>query len=214
MNRFTARLTAVLFAAVFCMGILAGCAGRGEPAEPDDYEDEEYYDDDYYEDDYYEDDDEYYEDDDEYYEDDDEYYEDDEEYYEDEEDDAKEKPGREEEGNKASGGAEMAAGKWYTEDYDEDANWALSYVIELKKDGTATCKGYRNRDTGTYKVTGPDKVLITFDFCETDEPDAGWVAAEGYSYTVEMTIDGDDAEIKVNAPGSNSNLEDGTVHRE
>ena len=105
-------------------------------------------------------------------------------------------------------------GKWYTEGYDTDENWAGSYVIELKEDGTATCEGYRNRDAGKYEVKGDGEVEITFDFCETDEVGAGWVAAEGYSYTVDMTIDGDEAKIKVNASGSDSNLEDGTLHRE
>lgn len=109
--------------------------------------------------------------------------------------------------------SDSPVGKWYTEDYDEDDNWANSYVIELKEDGTATCSGYRNRDTGTYESVRAGKVRITFDFCETDEPDAGWVAAEGYSYTIDMTIDGDDALIKIDAPDAISNLEDGIVHR-
>ena len=105
-------------------------------------------------------------------------------------------------------------GKWYTEGYDVDENWSGSYVIELKEDGTATCEGYRNKDSGKYEVKEDGKVVITFDFCSTDEVGAGWVAAEGYSYTVDMTIDGDEAKIKVNASGDDSNLEDGTLHRE
>lgn len=107
----------------------------------------------------------------------------------------------------------MAVGVWYTDGYDEEANWAGSYKIELSADGKATCEGWRNKDSGTFEVTGDDKVLITFDQCETDSPGEGFVPVEGFVYTIEMTIKGDDAEIKIDAPDVISNLEDGTVHR-
>lgn len=105
------------------------------------------------------------------------------------------------------------AGVWLTEGYDVNENWAVSYKIELSDDGKATCEGWRNKDTGTYEMTGDDKVLITFDKCETDSPGEGWVPVEGFKYTVEMIINGDDARIKVNAPDVISNLVDGSVHR-
>lgn len=105
------------------------------------------------------------------------------------------------------------AGVWLTEGYDVNENWAVSYKIELSDDGKATCEGWRNKDTGTYEMTGDDKVLITFDKCETDSPGEGWVPVEGFKYTVEMIINGDDARIKDNAPDVISNLVDGSVHR-
>jgi len=115
-------------------------------------------------------------------------------------------------GDKA-GDVSGVAGVWLTEGYDVNENWAVSYKIELSDDGKATCEGWRNKDTGTYEMTGDDKVLITFDKCETDSPGEGWVPVEGFKYTVEMIINGDDARIKVNAPDVISNLVDGSVHR-
>lgn len=184
MNRFGGRLAAIVFATVFCMGIFTGCSKKEEPVEPDPYEDE-YYEDEYYEDEYYED-----------------------------EDYVEEEPYEEESEDTSSESTDLVTGKWYTDGYDETDNWAGSYCLELKEDGTATCEGYRNRDSGKYEVKGDGKVFITFDLCETDEPDAGWVAVEGYSYTIDMKIDGDEATIKIDAPDVISNLEDGTLYRE
>ncbi|MCR5397988.1 MAG: hypothetical protein K6E68_00470 [Lachnospiraceae bacterium] len=107
----------------------------------------------------------------------------------------------------------VAVGTWYTEDYDEDLNWATSYKIELTSDGKAVCTGWRNKDTGTFEMIGADMALITFDDCETDEAGEGYKVVDGFIYTIEMEITGDDAKIKIDAPDVISNLEDGTVHR-
>lgn len=103
-------------------------------------------------------------------------------------------------------------GKWYTEDYDEEANWANSYVIELTDDGKATCTGWRNKDTGTFSTDG-ETVTIVFDDCQTDEPGKGFTPVEGFKYTVVMQLNGDDADITIDAPDVISNLTDGKVHR-
>ena len=115
-------------------------------------------------------------------------------------------------GNKSQTSSSVT-GVWYTEGYDETENWACSYKIDLSEDGKATCVGWRNKDSGTYEVKGDNKVLITFDKCETDSPGEGWVPVKGYKYTVEMTINGNDADIKISAPDVISNLENGPVHR-
>lgn len=107
----------------------------------------------------------------------------------------------------------LASGLWYTEDYDEYNNWATSYRLDLGRDGIASCFGYRNKDIGTYKITGENTVLITFDHCEIDAPGEGWIPVDGFVYTIEMTIDGDDAAIKIDAPDVITNLTDGVVHR-
>lgn len=107
----------------------------------------------------------------------------------------------------------LASGIWYTEDYDEINNWAGSYKLDLKRDGTAYCVGYRNQDSGTYKITGSNSALITFDHCEIDSPGEGWVPVDGFVYTVEMTIDGDEAQIHIDAPDVITNLVNGTIHR-
>lgn len=104
-------------------------------------------------------------------------------------------------------------GKWYTEDYDEEANWATSYVIELTEDGKATCTGWRNKDTGTFS-TDKETVTIVFDDCQVDEAGEGFKPVEDFSYTIKMELHGDDADITVDAPDTISNLENCTVHRE
>lgn len=107
----------------------------------------------------------------------------------------------------------IAVGTWYTDGYDEEANWAGSYKIELTADGKASCEGWRNKDTGTFEMTADNTALITFDKCETDTPGEGFAPVEGFVYTIEMTIKGDDADIKIDAPDVISNLEDGKVHK-
>ncbi len=152
--------------------------------------------------------------DDEYYDDEDGYYEDEDEYFEDEEfveEERIEEPEVKEPEKDTSDQTDVV-GKWYTEDYDEDANWAMSYVIELTADGKAACTGWRNKDNGTYKVNN-GRVLITFDDCQTDEPGEGFKTVKDFKYTIEMIPDGNDATIKIDAPDVISNLEDGKVHR-
>lgn len=109
--------------------------------------------------------------------------------------------------------ASGAVGTWLTEDYDEVNNWAGSYKIELTDDGKATCTGWRNRDTGHYAIKDDNHVLIKFNYCETDSPEGGWMPVRDFTYTIDMTINGDDAQIKIDAPDVISNLSDGKVHR-
>ncbi|MCR5774269.1 MAG: hypothetical protein K6G42_04210 [Lachnospiraceae bacterium] len=111
-------------------------------------------------------------------------------------------------------GESTAVGIWYTDGYDQENEWATSYKIELTADGKASCTGWRNQDTGTYKMTGDNKALITFDHCEISAPGEGIKPVDDFIYTIEMTINGNDAEIKIDAPDVISNIEDGTVHRE
>ncbi len=80
-------------------------------------------------------------------------------------------------------------------------------------DGKATCSGWRNRDIGSYKIKDDNHVNISFYYCETDSPDGGWAPVEGFSYTIDMAISGDDAKIKIDAPDVISNLSDGAMHR-
>lgn len=185
MEKKIKRLLVIMLAGVFCMSIFAGCSKKEEAYEPEEFE-PEVYEDDIYEEEEYED----------------------ESYIE--EEDAEEEPVEEAQ----SQSAEFAIGKWYTEGYDEDENWSGSYVIELKEDGTATCEGYRNKDAGTYTATGTDSVLITFDTCEVDEVGEGFKPVDGFTYTIDMKIKGDDATITIDAPDVISNLENGTVHRQ
>lgn len=109
---------------------------------------------------------------------------------------------------------ESPVGRWYTENYDEINNWAGSYYIDLYNDGTALCSGWRNKDTGTYIISEPGKLSITFDHCECDDPSiGGWGIVKGFAYTIDMEYSGDDAVIKINAPDVISNLTDGNIHR-
>ncbi len=196
MKKEIRRFATLMIAGVFCAGILAGCGKEEEVFESESFaEYETFYDDETFAETGFEDG-EFFED---------------ETFFE-------ESFGSEEfaEESFPDGGGEntgFAAGKWYTEGYDETDNWAMSYCLELKEDGTATCVGYRNKDAGTYVETGADSVLITFDKCEVDETGVGFKPVDGFTYTVEMTVNGDDATIKIDAPDVISNLEDGKVSR-
>ena len=109
---------------------------------------------------------------------------------------------------------ESPVGIWYTEKYDLFDNWAESYSIELSGDGNALCTGWRNKDSGTYEITEPGKLRITFDHCEIDNPEiGGWDIVEGFVYTIDMDYSGNNATIKINAPDVITNLMDGTVIR-
>ena len=104
-------------------------------------------------------------------------------------------------------------GKWFTADYDEQMNWATSYVIKLDDKGNAISTGYRDNDTGKYEMISPNTALITFTNCTRDAAGEGWVVIDGYSYTVEMKINGDEATITVNDPEITTNLPDGKMYR-
>ena len=207
MKEMLKRVFELSFAMALAMCILTGCSKASQTSQPEEefqeealedpyaYEDEEYYDDEYY--DYG--DEEFIED----------------EYAEGAAEGAVEEPAEEpakDDLNKSDSNVTDVTGKWYTEGYDEDTNWAGSYVIELTADGKATCTGWRNKDAGTYKVDG-DTVLITFDDCQVDEAGEGFQPVKGFIYTIEMKANGDDVTIKIDAPDIISNLEDGKVHR-
>ncbi len=191
MKKEIMRYLTVIISAILCVGILAGCSGTeaAPAAEPEEAAPaEELAEEEYFEEEPYE-----------------EEIPEEEVYEEDETEEA-------DDSTENSGGSPV--GRWYTDGYDEDANWALSYCIELKEDGSASCSGYRNKDTGSYEETGDGKVLITFDKCEVDEAGEGYKAVDGFTYTIDMTINGDEASIKIDAPDVISNLEDGTLHRD
>ncbi len=109
---------------------------------------------------------------------------------------------------------ESPVGRWYTEDYDTTNNWAGSYYLEFNVDGTASCVGWRNKDTGTYEITAPGKLKITFDHCEYDNPEVGgWDFVKGFVYTIDMEYYGNESTIKINAPDVISNLTNGPMQR-
>ncbi len=184
----------MILAAVLCIGLVTGCS-NGEvtyeagPVE-EEFSEEEFLEEEPYEEEIFEED-EYFEEEPE------------------EEDIAEEETG---DSSDTEGGSPV--GKWYTDGYNADDNWALSYCLELKEDGSATCEGYRNKDKGTYEDKGDGSVLITFDKCEVDEAGDGYKEVDGFVYTIDMTVKGDEASIKIDAPDVISNLEDGTLHRD
>ncbi|MBR4169177.1 MAG: hypothetical protein IKR47_05570, partial [Lachnospiraceae bacterium] len=108
---------------------------------------------------------------------------------------------------------EDPTGAWYTEIYDDRDNWAISYKIEIKADGTATCDGWRNKDKGTYTKVRDNEIQITFNECMADFPGEGWTALPDTEYTVDMKIAGDRAYIVVNGNDGVTNLESGVMVR-
>lgn len=187
-----------LTVAAMAISMMAGCGKTAEAPAPEDQEEDLYLEEDDYD-----------------------FEDEDLEDYEDEDADDKEEENSDDEGDiddafaqKWKEQEDRAVGVWYTDGYDEENNWAGSYKIELTDDRKATCTGWRNKDTGTFAAHGDDGVLITFDHCETDGPGEGFKTVEGFKYTIELTPNGDEATIKIDAPDVISNLEDGTVHRQ
>ena len=53
-------------------------------------------------------------------------------------------------------------GTWRTEGYDEMTNWASSYQIVFREDGTVECTGWRNRDCGYYERKDASTVTAVY----------------------------------------------------
>lgn len=53
-------------------------------------------------------------------------------------------------------------GTLYTEGYDKEEAWAVSYKTQFYDDGTVVNEGYRNKDVGTYKLLDDGTVIATY----------------------------------------------------
>ena len=82
-------------------------------------------------------------------------------------------------------------GDWYSDMFDEENNWSQSYKTTFHEDGTVEHAGWRNRDKGTYEISG-DKTHIIAYFNENylDMPGQGYMMQNGYEYTATYWIDG------------------------
>ena len=117
---------------------------------------------------------------------------------------------------------EQILGMWYNEaalSTDQSINYASGYTTEFRDDGTVLQTGYRNQDSGTYRITGVDTLQATFNansFYSAETND--YVLSEDYQYTVVYTYDAEadtlyaDYSAEFEAAGM-SNASDGTLYR-
>lgn len=76
---------------------------------------------------------------------------------------------------------------WSNKVDDPAMEFSSKYTFKFKKNGAVVLKGYRNKDIGTYKIMGKNKVRITFKKLYIDAPGEGWGRIKG-KYTATITI--------------------------
>ena len=65
--------------------------------------------------------------------------------------------------------------------------YSSKYTFQFKKNGTVVLKGWRNKDYGTYKVTGNNTAKLTFKKLYMSAPGEGWSRAGGkYTATIKL----------------------------
>lgn len=97
----------------------------------------------------------------------------------------------------------------------EEGLWALAYETIFSPDGRVAQYGWRNRDCGTYEMTGENTAVATF--CENwfDSPGYGYEKLEGLCYTVTYTYDADTGTLYASYSQdlADSNATSGTLHK-
>lgn len=79
--------------------------------------------------------------------------------------------------------------KWSNKVQDPVMEYSSKYTFTFRKNGTVILKGWRNKDCGTYKITGKKTARLTFKKLYTDAPGEGWTRLEGASYTATLKLD-------------------------
>ena len=74
-------------------------------------------------------------------------------------------------------------------------------------------RGWRNKDTGTYKIIKGKKIKATFTSLYCDFPGSGWEKVNG-RYTATLTVDLSKRRLKCKFNGlTDSNAQDGYYYR-
>ena len=97
----------------------------------------------------------------------------------------------------------------------EDGLWALAYETIFSPDGRVAQYGWRNRDCGTYEMTGENTAVATFRENWFDSPGYGYEKLEGLCYTVTYTYDADTDTLYASYSQdlADSNATSGTLHK-
>lgn len=81
----------------------------------------------------------------------------------------------------------LIAKKWSNKVDDPIMAYSSKYTFQFKKNGTVVLKGWRNKDYGTYKVTGNNTTKLTFKKLYMSVPGEGWSRAGGkYTATIKL----------------------------
>lgn len=81
----------------------------------------------------------------------------------------------------------LTSKKWSNKIDDPTMEFSSKYTFQFKKNGTVSLKGWRNKDSGTYKVTGNNTAKLTFKKLYIDAPGEGWIRSQGkYTATIKF----------------------------
>ena len=82
-----------------------------------------------------------------------------------------------------------------------------------RSNGKVQLRGWRNKDTGTYKIIKGKKIKATFTSLYCDFPGSGWEKVNG-RYTATLTVDLSKRRLKCKFNGlTDSNAQDGYYYR-
>lgn len=75
--------------------------------------------------------------------------------------------------------------RWSNKVDDPIMEFSSKYTFQFKKNGSVVLKGWRNKDYGTYKITGKNTAKLTFKKLYISAPGEGWEKADGkYTATI------------------------------
>lgn len=79
----------------------------------------------------------------------------------------------------------LTSKKWSNKVDDPIMAYSSKYTFQFKKNGSVVLKGWRNKDYGTYKITGNNTAKLTFKKLYISAPGEGWEKADGkYTATI------------------------------
>lgn len=91
--------------------------------------------------------------------------------------------------------------------------FSSQYTFKFKSNGKVQLRGWRNKDTGTYKIIKGKKIKATFTSLYCDFPGSGWENVNG-RYTATLTVDLSKRRLKCKFNGlTDSNAQDGYYYR-
>lgn len=102
---------------------------------------------------------------------------------------------------------------WKNKVSDPTMEFSSQYTFKFKSNGKVQLRGWRNKDTGTYKIIKGKKIKATFTSLYCDFPGSGWEKVNG-RYTATLTVDLSKRRLKCKFNGlTDSNAQDGYYYR-
>ena len=83
----------------------------------------------------------------------------------------------------------LTSKKWSNMVSDPSMEFSSKYTFTFKKNGAVVLSGWRNKDYGTYKITGKKTAKLTFKKMYISFPGEGLTRVYGKKYTATIKID-------------------------